>query len=132
MGADFKRNDVTLSRRTRKLTGWLLAGVLLIAQAIGAAHACIGAAHSPTMAFAETGHRSGCTQTVNKNACLQQCTADERNTTQVQFAVAEMPRLAVLVVPAAVDSSPRFRGAVICLAHSPDPPASIRFCSFQI
>jgi hypothetical protein len=123
---------VTLSWRTRKLTGWFLAGVLLIAQAIGAANACVVATHSPAMAFAETIHPSGCTQTVNKNACLQQCTFDDQSTTQVQFAVAEMPRLAVLVVPDAIDSSAKFRDAFICLAHSPDPPASIRFCSFQI
>lgn len=121
-----------LTRRTRELTGWLIAAALLFAQAIGAVHACVGAAHSPAMAFAESHHEGGCTQTVNRNACLQQCTADNQSTSHVQVAVEEMPTLPVLTVPAALDSSARLPDAVIVLARSPDPPASIRFCSFQL
>ena len=121
-----------LSRRTRKLTSRLVAAALLFAQAIGAAHACVGAAQTPSMAFAESHHEVGCAQTVNQNACLQQCTADNQSTSQVQVAVAEMPALPVLIVPEALDSSIRLPDAVIVLARSPDPPPSIRFCSFQI
>jgi hypothetical protein len=121
-----------LSRRSRNLTGWLIAGTLLFAQAVGAVHACVGAAHSPAMAFAESHHEGGCTQAVNQNACLQHCTADNQSTSQVQVAVAEMPALPVLIVPPAVDSSARLPDAVIVLARSHDPPPSIRFCSFQI
>lgn len=121
-----------LSRRTRKPTGWLVAATLLFAQAIGAVHACAGAADSPAMAFAESHHEGGCTGTVNPNACLQQCTADEQSAAQVQVAIAEMPALAVLTVPATPDSRMRLSDAVIILARSPDPPASIRFCSFQL
>jgi hypothetical protein len=121
-----------LSRRTRELTGWLVAAALLFAQAVGAAHACVGAARTPAMAFAESHHEGGCTQAVNQNACLQQCTADNQSTSQVQVAVAEMPAVAVLSVPAALDLSARLPDAVIVLARSPDPPPSIRFCSFQL
>ena len=121
-----------LSRRTRELTGWLVAAALLFAQAVGTVHACIGAAHSPAMAFAESHHAGGCAETVNRNACLQQCMADEQSTSQVQVAVAEMPALPALSVPAALESSARLPDAVIVLARSPGPPPSIRFCSFQL
>jgi hypothetical protein len=120
------------TRRTRELIGWLVAAALLFAQAVGAAHACVGAARTPAMAFAESHHEGGCTKTVNQNACLQHCTADNQSTSQVQVAVAEMPALPVLIVPQAVDSSARLPDAVIVLARSHDPPPSIRFCSFQI
>ena len=117
---------------TREVTGWLIAAALLFAQAVGAVHACVGAAQTPAMAFAELHHEGGCTQTVNQNACLQQCTADNQSTAQVQPAVAEMPVLPVLSVPMALDSGTRLPDAVIVLARSPDPPPSIRFCSFQL
>jgi hypothetical protein len=84
------------------------------------------------MAFAQTAHEGGCHQTTNRNSCLQQCTADNQNIAEVQVAIAELPALAGLTVPVAVDSSARLPDAVAVLAHSPDPPASIRFCSFQL
>ena len=84
------------------------------------------------MAFAETSHEAGCTQPVNRNACLQQCTADNQSTSEVQLAVAEMAALPVLRIPPALDSSARLPDVVIVLARSPDPPPSIRFCSFQL
>jgi len=120
------------SRHIRKLTSWLLAGALLFAQAVGMVHACVGAAHSPTMAFAQTAHEGGCHQTMNRNSCLQQCTADNQNVAEVQVTIAELPALAGLTVPLAVDSSARLPDADVILARSPDPPASIRFCSFQL
>jgi hypothetical protein len=123
---------VILSRRSRELTGWLVAAALLFAQAIGAVHACAGAAHSPAMAFAESRHEGGCAETMNQNACLQQCTADDQGTAQVQVAIAVMPAPAALTVPVAIDSSARLPDTVIVLARSPDPPPSIRFCSFQL
>ena len=120
------------SRHIRKLTSWLLAGALLFAQAVGMAHACVGTAHSPAMAFAQTAHEGGCHQTMNRNSCLQQCTADNQNVAEVQVTIAELPALAGLTVPLAVDSSARLPDADVILARSPDPPASIRFCSFQL
>jgi hypothetical protein len=120
------------SRHIRKLTSWLLAGALLFAQAVGMAHACVGAAHSPTMAFAQTAHEDGCHQTMNRNSCLQQCTADNQNIGEVQVAIAEPPALAGLTLPVAINSGVRLPDAIVVLAHSPDPPASIRFCSFQL
>jgi hypothetical protein len=123
---------VILSRRSSELTGWLVAAALLFAQATSAAHACAGAAHSPAMAFAGSQHESGCAETMNQNACLQQCTADDQSTAQVQLAIAETPVVAVLTVPVVLDSGARLPDAFIVLARSPDPPPSIRFCSFQL
>ncbi len=121
-----------LSRRSSELTGWLVAAALLFTQAISAVHACVGAAHSPAMAFAESHHEGGCAETMNRNMCLQQCVADDQSTAQVQLAIAEMPALAVLTVPVVLDSSAQLPDAFIVLARSPDPPPSIRFCSFQL
>ena len=121
-----------LSRRTRKLTGWLVAAALLFAQAIGVAHACVGMAHSPAMAFVESHEEGGCAGMVNRNACLQHCLADDQNTAQVEVAVAVMPAPAALTVLAALDSSIRIPDSVIVLTRSPGPPPSIRFCSFQL
>jgi len=120
------------SRHIRKLTSWLLSGALLFAQAVGMANACVGAAHSPTMAFAQSAHEGGCHQTMNRNSCLQQCTADNQNIAEVQPVIAELHAVAGLTVPPAVDSSARLADAIVVLARSPDPPASIRFCSFQL
>jgi hypothetical protein len=119
-------------RRTRAILACLMAGSLLFAQAIGVAQACIEATQSPTMAFADTYHEGDCGKTVNKNACLQQYTAGDQSTAQVQAAVAEMPKLAVLVVPAALDPGACFPEVVLYPVHSPDPPPSLRFCSFQL
>jgi len=105
---------------------------LLFAQAIGVAQACVEATQSPAMAFADANHQGDCDKTVNQNACLQQYTAGDQSTTQFQVAVAEMPKLAVLTVAAAFDPGARLIGEVFCLAHSPDPPPSIRFCSYQL
>jgi hypothetical protein len=123
---------VTLSRVSRELTARLIVAALLFSQGEGWVHACIGTAHSPTTAFAQASHDGGCHQAVNRNSCLQQCTADSQNIAESQIAIAQLPALAGLTVPAAADSGAGLPGAVIVLARSPDPPPSIRFCSFQL
>ena len=118
--------------RVRRVVCHLVVATMLFAQAIGIAQACIEVSQSPTMAFEDANHEGDCEKTVNQNACLQQYTAGDQSTTQVQVVVAEMPRLAVLTISAAFDPGARLAEAVFCPAHSPDPPPSIRFCSFQI
>ena len=110
----------------------LVTAAMLFAQAIGVAQACIEAAPSPSMAFTQTDHDGDCGKTVNQNACLQQCTAGDQSSAQVQVAVATMPAIAVLVVSVAPGRAACPADALASLSHSPDPPASIRFCSFQI
>lgn len=105
---------------------------MLFAQAIGIAQACIEATQSPTMAFANASHEGDCDKTVNKNACLQQYTAGNQSTVQIHVAVADMPKLAVLIVPTELDPGTGITKVVFCRSYFPDPPASIRFCSFQL
>jgi hypothetical protein len=105
---------------------------MLFAQAIGVAQACIEATGSPTMAFADAYHQGGCDKTVNQNACLQQYTAGDQSSAQVQVAVAAMPAIAVLTVPTEPDRDACPAVTMASFAHSPDPPNSIRFCSFQL
>lgn len=119
------------SCRTRLLLSRIIILMLLFAQSLYAAQPCKMLVHEPAMAFSDMQDR-GCHEKGALNACLQQCTADNQSTSQVQVAVAGMPPLPVLTVPAARDSSARLPDAVIVLARSPDPPPSIRFCSFQL
>lgn len=110
----------------------LVLAAMLFAQAIGVAQACSVAAHSPTMAFAPTQHDGDCGKTVNQNACLQLCTAGDQNSAHAEVAVAPMPTAPALVVAAAPDRAICLPAAINTRSPSPDPPASIRFCSFQL
>ena len=118
--------------RFRRAICRLVTAGMLFAQAIGIAQACVEVALSPTMAFAPTGHDGDCDKTVNKNACLQQYTAGDQSSPQVQVAVAAMPAIVVLTVPVAPVRVVCPAVTLASLAHSPDPPPSIRFCSFQL
>ena len=118
-------------RIRRAICRVLMAG-MLFAQAIGIAHACLEAAPSPTMAFTQSDHDGDCGKTVKQNACLQQCTAGDQSSAQFQVAVAAMPAMAVLTVPVATDRRTCAAVLLVSFAHSPDPPPSIRFCSFQL
>ncbi len=119
------------SRFRRAMCRLLTAG-MFFAQAIGIAHACIEAAPSPTMAFTQSEHDGDCSKTVNQNACLQQCTAGDQSSAQAGNAVAPMPALAVLIVPVAPDRGGCPAATLASLAQAPDPPPSVRFCSYQL
>ena len=110
----------------------ILTAGMLFAQAIGVAQACVEAEPSPAMAFTQTDHDADCGTPVNQNACLQQCTAGDQSSAQVQVAVAALPAIVALTVPVAPDAVVRAAVMSVSLSHSPDPPASIRFCSFQL
>ena len=118
--------------RFRRAICRLVAAAMLFAQAIGVAQTCIEATQSPTMAFADAHQKGDCDKTVNKNACLQQYTAGDQSSAQVQVAVAATSAIAVLTVPSVPDRGACPAVTLVSLAHSPDPPPSIRFCSFQL
>jgi len=105
---------------------------MLFAQAIGVAQACIQATQSPTMAFADAHQENDCDKTVNRNACLQQYTAGDHSSAQVQIAVAAMPAIATLIAPLAPDRIADSAVILISLTHCADPPSSILFCSYQL
>jgi hypothetical protein len=124
------------NRRIRLLVSRVSILMLLFAQSLYAAQPCQMPVHEPAMAFSDMQNSDmqsmGCHANGNINACLQQCTADDQSTAQVQIAVAVAPAAAVLTLPVVLDARDKLPDTVIVLARSPDPPPSIRFCSFQI
>ncbi|SRR5713226_6542601 len=118
--------------RSRRAICHLLTVGIFFAQAIGIAQACVEATQSPTMAFADAHQKGDCGKAVNKNACLQQYTAGDLSSAQVQVTVAAIPAIAVLTVPLAPDSGACPAVTLVSFAHSHDPPPSICFCSFQL
>jgi hypothetical protein len=119
------------NRRTTLLLGRFIVLMLLFAQSLYAAQPCQMPAHDPAMAFTDMAGMD-CDNMGTPNACLQQCTADDQSTGQPQVAVAVMPVLPALTVPLSIDPAAALPESVIVLAHSPDPPHAIRFCSFQL
>jgi hypothetical protein len=105
--------------------------MLLFAQSLSSALPCQMPDQKPAMAFEDMSDMD-CAQKGNPNGCLQQYTAADQSAGHVQVGVAEMPRLSGLVVPVAGCHAILRTAPAVCLAHSPDPPPSIRFCSFQI
>lgn len=128
---------MTLAVRHRYKTSCLLIGAMLFTQAALVAQACVETEARPSMAFTGNMAEHGCdeaaaTPVPNPNACLQHCTGSDQTTAQVPLPVAAMPADAVLDVPVASESDSRFADVALCDLHSPDPPPSIRFCSFQL
>ena len=117
-------------RKTRSLSGLILL-MLLFAQSLLAAAPCQVPEQKPAMAFTDMADMD-CAMKFNPNACLQQYVAADQSSSQVQVAVAATPAPAALTVTI-VDCEaipPAFQ--VVHSVHSPDPPPSIRFCSFQL
>lgn len=124
MNSRFRQLSVTLSR--------VLIGAMLFAQSVNAAQACVMPELSPAMAFAQAAHDMDCDNRVNANSCLQQATATDQSSSQVEIAVLGMPDVVILTLPREFEDSPSFVIAATALPCSTDPPASIRFCSFQL
>ncbi|HKQ24893.1 MAG TPA: hypothetical protein VJT81_10675 [Burkholderiales bacterium] len=121
-----------ISHHSRRSVAWVLAGALLFGQAVAISQACITPAATPAMAFSDDMADMDCAKKGNPNACLQQCTASDQNTSNGQVGVAEIPRIVVLMVTTAFNSTAPLSESVVNLAHSSGPPPSIRFCSFQL
>jgi hypothetical protein len=127
---DLTSHAMFAKRRNTLLVTKTIILMLLFAQSLYAAQACTMPVHEPAKAV---GNSPDCHQeTVTTNACLQQCTAGNQSSAQVEIAVAQMPAVAVLSVPLAADPGACPAVTLVSLAHSPDPPSSIRFCSFQL
>lgn len=125
-------------RNTRVILSSVIVVFLLLSQAIAIAQACTDLEATPAMAFSademagENCHESVPPNTSNPNACLQHCTAGDQTTAQVPAVMPPMPGISVLVVPMVAESASVFARAEACELHSPDPPPSLRFCSFQL
>jgi hypothetical protein len=121
-----------MNRRTTLLLSRVVLLALLFAQSLYAAQPCALPVHQPAMAFGDM-QDMDCGSNPTPNACLQHCTAgDQSNTGDVQAAAPGMPADAVLTLPMAHDHATAPARPVVFLARSPDPPPSIRFCSFQL
>lgn len=125
-------------RNTRVMLSSVIVVFLLLSQAIAIAQACTDLEATPAMAFSademagQNCHGSVPPNTSNPNACLQHCTAGDQTTAQAPAVIAGMPALAVLTVPMPAERAPVFAHLEACELLSPDPPPSIRFCSFQL
>ena len=110
----------------------VLVGVMLFAQVINAAHACVAPALSPAMAFAHAGDDGPCSKTINANSCLQQYTATDQNLSHAEVPALAAPDVAVLTLPRESPATV-VQGVAAAVPHrATDPPPSIRFCSFQL
>jgi hypothetical protein len=121
-----------LNRRVTRSLGRFIILMLLFGQSLSVALPCQMPDQTAAMAFEDMGDMD-CAQKGNPNACLQQYVgADQSTSHHVQAGIADVSQIAVLIVqlPDIGAALPVFRAA--SLAHSPDPPPSIRFCSFQI
>jgi hypothetical protein len=125
--------------RTRKrIISGVAATLLLFAQAVAIAQACHAPEASPAMAFSEGMAGQDCHDAVsanaqpNPNACLQHCNAGDQTTSQAPIALPWLSAAAVLTVPLPAVTDLVLARAEACELHSPDPPRSLRFCSFQL
>ncbi|HWA12817.1 MAG TPA: hypothetical protein VHA15_06975 [Burkholderiales bacterium] len=120
----------------RRLASWSLAGALVFAQMIGIAQVCASDT-TPAMAFSNEEMPPGCTDgspavAGNPNACLQHCNGGDQTSATPVAVVAGPPAVAVLAVRMPVEGIPLPLRNLACESHSPDPPPSIRFCSYQL
>ena len=124
MRSGFRHRCVALCR--------VLLGVMLFAQVIYAAHACVTPALSPAMAFAHAGDDGPCSKTINGNSCLQQYTATDQSPSHAEVPALATPDVAVLTLPREAPATVSQAVSATVPHRATDPPPSIRFCSFQI
>ncbi len=120
-----------LHRRTMRSLARFIVLMLLFGQSLSAALPCQMPDQKPAMAFSDMSGMD-CAQKANPNACLQQYVSADQSLNHVQVAFADMSQVAALTVPFALDRAVASPPPPVSLAHSPDPPPSIRFCSLQL
>ena len=127
-----------LSSQTYRWIARLMLGLVLFAQGVLAANACDILGGNVSQAFAVAAadeHAAPCHEepASNANACLDHCTQGDRVNVAQVTPVFVAPSVVVLVldVPAVTSLAPAYLAAARVNIES-DPPASIRFCSFQI
>ena len=127
-----------LHKRTRKVVSGLSSLLFLFAQAVAIAQVCIAAGATPAMAFEADMAGQECHEAMpgspnpNPNACLQHCNAGDQTTAHMPADLPGLPGMVVLTLPILAETAPVSARAEACELHSPDPPRSLRFCSFQL
>ncbi len=126
-----------LAQRKIKWLSRLMLGLVLFAQGIVVAHACIAPSASPAQAYAieQNAGVMPCheEETTNANACLGHCTQPDR----ISVDQHNVPLAAPVSVISWVTIQPqapsmRLASSPEYLALNTGPPISIRFCSFLI
>ena len=136
---------MTPTRPTVKWLTRLMLGVMLFAQGVVAANACVlgaGATHAYTMSAQVPDGRGmdemsgSCHEDeaapANANICLAQNTQADQVSADQAVPVLALPALVVLTVPAAAEAVLPPTRATLAQLAPPDtgPPLPIRFCSF--
>lgn len=135
---------MTLTRHTLKWLTRLMLGVMLFAQGVVAANACVletGPTHAYTMSAQAQGDVMMDTMSghcheedaapANANACLAQNTQADQVSADHVVPVFALPASVVLAVPVAPEAVSLPTRATLAQLAPPDtgPPLSIRFCS---
>lgn len=125
-----------IPRPLLRLLARTLAGVLLFAQLVTAAHACALAAHAmPAQAAVASHHCHEAAGAPDPGAlCARHCSADEQSPSASTPGVAPMPAIAVLVVPPLAPAQlAAANGIAVASAIAPatDPPPAILFHAFR-
>ncbi len=133
----FRRMSVGLSGSLLQLLARTLAGVLLFAQLVTAAHACALAAHAmpAQVAVAPSQHCHEEPGSPDPGAlCARHCSADEQSPSASTPGVAPMPAIAVLVVPPLAPEQLASANGIASasdIAPATDPPPAILFHAFR-
>ena len=114
----------------------LMVGVLLLAQALVAAHACelaLGSAAREQAAVAVV-HCHEAPVPADDALCVKHCNADEQSLSTLTPGVAPMPAIAVLTVPAlspVEQSGANGIAGATPVSPATDPPPAILFHAFR-
>lgn len=119
------------SRAIRNTVGRVIVATLLVAYAFNAAHACVASKATPATAF-QNSDAGDCEAMNAPNICLQHCTSNDQNAGYVVFIAIATSERAALILPRQARSSTPILVTLGESKRSPDPPPSIRFCSFQL
>ncbi len=126
-----------VSRSLLRILARTLAGVLLFAQLVTAAHACGLAVHAmpAQVAVADSQHCHEAPGAPDPGAlCARHCSADEQSPSTSTPAVAPMPAIAVLVVPPLAPAQLASANGIASasdIAPATDPPPAILFHAFR-
>lgn len=126
-----------VSRSLLRFLARTIAGVLLFAQLVTAAHACALAAHAvpAQVPVAQAHHCHEAIDAPDPGAlCARHCSADEQSPSASTPGVAPMPAIAVLIVPMLAPAqlaSANGIGSASDFAPATDPPPAILFHAFR-
>jgi hypothetical protein len=117
----------------RKMKGMagVAAAVLILAQAVYAADACVSSAAATTRGAAAMKDMPDCTQMKSEASCLAQCSAGDQRAATPVVTLPDAPASHALVAPLS-QAEQLVRVACGTSSRACDPPPPIRFCTFLL